>query len=253
MYTTKLTYPIFKIDDTANAGERILAKAVSEINLRYFNTHPRFKKIGRVSSPILVDYMCIYEEGDKWDLTIVRVLGKNGQPKYLFLPLVADIESEMETKISTFVPINFGDVTFGLEIPSQIKGSRHLKMVDAFSDFGFIIKMINLFLPWENLDGDHINAYTNITESGLGKFIFHSTQNFQKEWEYSSGIGVLPELTKTGNILLNYGGKYRLVINSVLSTATDFPSLQSDPSISGWITYSGPQTPELIIGILGKL
>lgn len=175
------------------------------------------------------------------------------QEVYLFLPLVADIESEMETKIGTFVPINLGDVAYGLETYSQFYGTRNLKVVDAFSDFGFIIKLINLFLPWENLDADHINAYTNITESGLGKFIFHSPKNFQNEWEYSSGIGVLPELTKTGNISLNYGGKYRLVINSILSTVTDIPSLQSDPNISGWITYSGPHTPGMLIGVLGKL
>lgn len=82
MYTTKLPYPIFKIDDTAEAGEDILSKAVSEMSPLYFKKHPRFKKLGAVTSPILINYMRVYEEGDGWNLTIVRVLGKNGQPKY---------------------------------------------------------------------------------------------------------------------------------------------------------------------------
>jgi hypothetical protein len=252
MYTTRLHYPIFKIDDTGEARDNILSQAVAEIDPLYFETNPRFKGMGKSSSPILVDCMLVYEEGDRWDLTIVRVLDTNGQSKYLFLPLVADIESEMTTKISQFVPIDLGDVAFGLETHSQLMGTRNWKVVDAFSDFGFIMKLINLFLSRERLDPNHPNAYTEIRDRGIGRFVFHFSPDFQKGWKHSFGIGILPEHTETGEISLEYGGLYRLVINSILPTATDIVSLQSAPNVAGWIIYSGPQTPDLLIGVLEK-
>jgi hypothetical protein len=247
MNVSGLFRPTFKVTRNIEAYEHILDKAVSEINLLYFETNSRFKGLGKISSPTLVDYMGIYEEGDWWALTVIKVTDSNHLPKYLFLPLTTRNVSSVSFEEGT-LPFDLGKAVFDLETHSETEGVFNMEMIDAFTDIHFYWKLINLFLPWKNIPSNHVNAYTTIHESGIGKFTFHSPQNFQLNRSYMSGV--LPKLTNTGDMSLQYGDSYQLVLHKFLSDTDDINSLQSTPNLLGWITYSGLHLPELLIGTL---
>ena len=77
----EISYPGFELEDTVEALEDILVKAIPEINLQYFDTNPRFINVEKIASLSLVDYLGIYEEGDWWALSILKAIHTNGQLK----------------------------------------------------------------------------------------------------------------------------------------------------------------------------
>jgi hypothetical protein len=191
--------------------------------------------------------MGICEEGNWWALTIVEVLDAGGQPKYLFLPLCAQIIGQ-EAPPSDALPSGIENTVFELETSSESYGVRNWQMVDAFSDIGFHMKLINLFLPWHNLPHNHINAHTEFHESGVGKFRFKSSNGFASDWNYGKGVYV--ELTNKGDMSLQYGSSCQLTIYRLLPILDSIATLQSSQDVLGWIAYSGAQNLQLLVGVL---
>lgn len=233
------TYPVFQVDEFFENKLPIFKQAVPRIHPRYFWLNSRFHSLGQVSSPSLVDYLGIYEEGDGWVLTIVKAIIKNST-QYLFLPLVLDIPS------SSAGPSNseFGKPAFGFETNSPMYGMRQWQVIDAFADYKFYQKLTNLFLPLEGIPENNVNAYVTLYKSGVGSFLFQ-TKSEQKipllqdgKYEFMESCFVI----KWDN--------FRLDLYQTLPSLVDIDTLKASPDVIGWITYSGEEDLQLIIGVL---
>jgi hypothetical protein len=167
----------------------------------------------------------------------------------LFLPLKAEVTTNLEVPIKETLPPGLEDIAFGLETNSHFYGIRHWKILDASTDVGFHVKILNLFRPWNDQSQNHVNAYTEIHESGIGKFIFHSNRAFEGLWDPTLETSL--ELTNTGDTIVKYGKSYRLIFNKALSETGDIATRYSSQGILGSIIYSAVQeNRELLVAIL---
>ncbi len=242
-------YPIYKTEDDVTAWEVLLARAITEINPLYFETNPRFKGIRRIRSSNLVDYLGIYEEGDWWVLTIIEVILEDRKTEYVFLPLTARA-SGAKVALPDKLPAGIAQPAFGLQTRSEFHGVRSWKVVDAFSDPGFHQKMLALFLPWENVPETHVNAYVEMHEYGLGKFIFQANDDLQTWWnERNTTLQISIRFTEANEVVLHYGDVYRLNVYGVLPEF-DREVLERSLEVVGWIDYRGNKQPEWLISVV---
>ena len=238
------TYPVFKVDEFFENKLPVFRQAVPKIDPRYFGLNARFHSLGQVSSPNLVDYMGIYEEGDSWVLTVVKCL-INNSTQYLFLPFTAGIPQAESSPNNVQIP-TFGKAAFGFETDSPMYGIRQWQVFDAFTDYKFYQKLINLFLPWEGVPQNHVNAYITVYKSGIGKFIFQT-----KHGQKTTQLRVRKyKFVESCLVIEGYG--FHLDFYQTLPTVVDIGTLKASPSIMGWVTYSGEENLQLIIGILYK-
>jgi hypothetical protein len=235
-------YPVFKVDELFKNKLPVFKQAVPKIDPRYFGLNSRFKSLGQVSSLDLVDYMGIYEEGDAWILTVIKAT-INNLTHYLFLPFTSDIPRPGSSPGNIQIQ-EFGKAAFGFETNSPMHGKRQWQVFDAFTDYKFYPKLIDLFLPWKGVSQNHVNAYTTVYESGIGKFIFQ-TKHEQKipllrKWkiEFTESCFVI----KWDNVHLD--------LYQTLPALVDIRTMETSPGVIGWITYSGEEDLQLIIGIL---
>jgi hypothetical protein len=230
-------YLIFKAEEVVASRGPEYKQIIPKISPRYFFSNPRFRSLGQVSFPNLIDYMDIYEEGDRWTLTIIEV-AINDATQYLFLPLTQGIPSDSGDH-------EYGKPAFGIETSSSAYGIRQWQVFDAFADGLFYQKLYNLFLPSENVPENHVNAYINVRESGVGTFRFH-TKHELKEPIYSKGAKM--EFAEP-DLLLKFA-EHNLRIYQLLSPTIDSKSLEESPEVAGWLEYTGEKGLRLLIGIL---
>jgi hypothetical protein len=246
MSKEKYIYPTFKVEDDVHAWERFLVQAIPKIAQQYFPANPRFKDLGQITSPSLVDYMGIYEEGDWWALTIIKVNDSIGSPRYLFIPLMADSPAAPGSLMSDrFLP-GISTIAFIIETDSQFYGSRSWVVFDALADPTFRYKLLYFFLQKENVANNQVNAYITVNISGLGQFDFHLKDDVRIRMEKIRSSAL--RITRSGDTLVKYGA-YRLVIPQTLATVNTW-ELETSGGVVGWITYSGPQGTNLVVGIL---
>jgi hypothetical protein len=235
-------YPVLKVDESFQKQIPAFKQAVPGMDPRYFGLNARFKTLGQVSSPELVDTLGIYEEGDGWVITVIKATIHNST-QYLFLPFCSAAPELPSGEAQT--PM-FGKAAFGFETESPRYGKRHWQMVDAFTDYKFFPKLINLFLPREGVSQEHVNAYTTVYESGIGKFIFQ-TKHKQKipslrRWKYRF----------EGSRFSIKGDHFHLDVYQTLPTRIDPKAMETSPDIIGWISYSGAESLQLLIGVLRR-
>ena len=94
---------------------------------------------------------------------------------------------------------------------------------------------------------NHVNAYVDIQESGLGSFRFHTKNELTKPLDFYDGE---VEPTKS-NFVLNLG-KYNLVIYQTLPVIDNINLLEEIPCVAGWIYYTGEPDLQILIGVLYK-
>jgi hypothetical protein len=238
------TYPVFKVDENFNKQILVFKQAVPKIAPRYFESNSRFHSLGQVSSLSLVDTLGIYEEGDAWVLTIVKV-NINNSPQYIFLPFTSDIPQPKSSFDKSQIQ-TLGKAAFVFETNSPLYGKRQWIMVDAFTDYKFCPKLINLFLPWRGVSENHVNAYTTVYESGIGKFIFQTKPKQKipllRRWKYEFMDSCF--VIKWDNLHLD--------LYQTLPALVDIKTLDTSSDVIGWITYHGGENLQLIIGILYK-
>jgi hypothetical protein len=237
-------YPLFKVDELFENKLPVFKQAVPKIAPRYFWLNSRFHSLGQVSLPSLVDYMGVYEEGDGWVLTVVRV-NINNSTQYLFLPFTSDIPQPESSPNDRQIQA-FGKAAFGLETNSPMYGKRQWQVFDAFTDYKFYQKLMNLFLPREGIPQNHVNAYTTVYESGIGKFIF------QTKHEQEASLLRVEKYEFVESDLSIKGSNFHLDLYQTLPTVVDIESMETSPDVMGWITYSGEENLQLIVGILYK-
>jgi hypothetical protein len=233
-------YPIFKVEEVVASRGPDYKNIVPHIDPRYFFSNPRFKTLGQISFPKLIDYMGIYEEGNRWNLTIIETTIK-GATQYLFLPLTEGTPSDPRNP-------EYGKPAFGIETNSAFYGKRISQVFDAFADEGFISKLCNLILPRLEVPENHVNAYVDIQESGLGSFIFHTKNEITEPLDF---YGEEVEPVKS-NFVLNLG-THHLVIYQTLPVINTITLLEEIPGVTGWIYYTGEQDLQLLIGVLYKV
>ncbi len=232
-------YPIFKVEEVVASRGPEFKEIVPHISSRYFLSNPRFKTLDQISFPRLIDYMGIYEEGTRWTLTIIEAV-INNTTQFLFLPLTAGMPSGFRNP-------EYGNPAFGIETNSEFYGKRNWQVFDAFADGVFIRKLCNLFLPWDKVPENHVNAYVDIHESGLGSFKFHTKNKLTEPLDFYDGE---VEPIKS-NFELNLG-KFNLVIYQTLPILDNIKLLEENPCVAGWIYYIGEQDLQLLIGVLCK-
>ncbi len=233
--------PYFSVDEIVASRGPDFKQIIPKIDPRYFFSNSRFRSLGQVSFPTLIDYLGIYEEGDRWTLTILEAT-IHDTTRYLFLPLTEGASPDPGYG-------EFGRPAFGIETNSALYGKRQWQVFDAFADWHFYQKLCNLFLPWKNVPEHHVNAYVNIWESGIGKFSFHPKYEL-KEPIYLTDEKYFGKVEFEGSDLLIRFHKYNLKIYQTLPTAIDTPALSASPEIAGWIEYRGEKDLELLIGVL---
>jgi hypothetical protein len=244
MTKSQRNYAIFEADEIVASRGHLFERAIPAISSDYFVSNPRFKSLGRISSPNLVDYLDVYEEGDRWVLTITKAV-INGSVQYLFLPFAADLSSSDHRSAQS----RLGKTAFGYQTSSSFYGTRQWKVFDAFADYMFFQKLANLFLPWEGVSQNHVNAYIDVKNSGIGNFIFRTKHEMAKPLWLNKKVSY--ELTESG-LSVKYGDEFELEIYQILPTDVDIEALESSSEIEGWIGYSGKKEFELLIGILYK-
>jgi len=239
MAKTNDDYPIFKVDEVVRSRGPEFKEFIPHIGPRYFFSNSRFRSLGQISFPRLIDYMGIYEEGTGWTLTIIETL-INRTTQFLFLPLTQGISSELRN-------LEYGKPAFGIETNSEFYGKRNWQVFDAFADRFFYQKLCNLFLAWRNVPENHVNAYVEIHESGIGSFRFHTKYEL-KEPIYLKDGGM--EFVES-DLLLRFA-EYGLRIYQTLPATIDIKSLEESVDVAGWIEYLGEKGLRLLIGVLYK-
>jgi hypothetical protein len=230
-------YPIFQVDEVVASRGPEYKRIIPKISPRYFFSNPRFRSLGQVSFPNLIDYMGIYEEGDRWTLTIIDAV-INNTTQYLFLPLTESIPPD-------FGESEHGRPAFGIETNSQLYGKRIWQAFDAFDDELFYQKLCNLFLPYEGVPENHVNAYVNIQKSGVGTFKFHVKHELKDPIHLA---GTKMEITESG-LWLRFA-KYNLRIYQLLPAMVDVEPLEESPDVAGWIVYTGEKGLRLLVAVL---
>ena len=245
----RYTYPTFKVEDNVHAWERQLAQAIPQIGPRFFSSNPRFRRLGEIAAPTLVDYMGIYEEGDWWVITIIKTGSPNGTPRYSLFPLTDDTFRVLG---SPLVRIFLGsrDIAFGLETDSQFHGHRQWKLVDALAAPAFWVKLLFLFPLLEEKYEHWLHTYITVHESGIGTFNFHLKEDIQERVREIRGIAI--KVTRSDDTLIKYGRAFQLVLPLALPSA-DTSALETSEAVIGWITYTGPQNTDLLVGTLKRL
>lgn len=243
-------YPTFEIGENAELWQEILPIAIPQIGSKYFQANLRFKIFEKILSKDLIDYMSIYEEGDWWCLTVIKITFNDNQIKYIFLPLsagAADYESPAK-----FTLFDNQNPVIGMVTNSTIYGKRSWVLYDAVSDVAFCKKLINLFLPHKNIPENHPNAYTVIQKTGFGgKFDFHLlNENNFKEVNHTK---MIIEFTENNDISVKYNNIYQLVLHKYAQPVNNISHLKKEENLIGYITYSNPSLPELLVGILVNL
>ena len=92
---------------------------------------------------------------------------------------------------------------------------------------------------------NHVNAYVDIQESGLGSFKFHTKNEIVEPLDFYDG----DVESEKSNFVLNLG-KFNLVIYQTLPVIDDIKLLEETPRVAGWIYYTGEQDLKLLIGVL---
>lgn len=234
-------YSIFEVEEVVESRGPEYKEIIPKVGARYFFSNPRFRSLGQVSFPQMIDYLGIYEEGDRWTLTILEGMVNNAV-KYLFLPLTEGMPLDPENN-------EYGKPkpAFGIETNSPFYGKRQWQVFDALADQLFHQKLCNLFLPWRNVPENHINAYVTIQESKNGSFKFHTKHELKEPIGLKGGEMELIE----SDLLLRFA-EHSLRIYQTLPTTIDIKLLEESPEIAGWIEYTGQQGLRLLIGVLYK-
>lgn len=230
-------YPIFQVDEVVESRGSEYKRIVPNISPHYFFSNPRFRSLGQVSFPTLIDYMDIYEKGDGWTLTIIKV-EINNTIQYLFLPLTASIPPDPRNS-------EYGNPAFGIETNSSFYGKRKWQVFDAFADWIFYQKLCNLFLSTEKIPQFHVNAFLDLHESGIGNFFFHTKSELKEPIHFGGG-----KMEMAGADLLLRFAKHELKIYQLLPNMNENKSITESSDVTGWIEYSGENGLHLLIGVL---
>jgi hypothetical protein len=229
-------YPIFNVDEVVASRGLDYKEIVPHISSRYFFSNPRFRSLGQISFPRLMDYMGVYEEGNRWTLTIIEA-AINEASYYFFLPLTEGIPPDSRNP-------EYGKPAFGIQTNSPMYGVRQWQVFDAFADRHFIEKLYRLLYAAGGSE-DHSNDYTDVQESGIGYFRFHVKHDLHEPLQYyDAGV-----VSKRSTFVLRLGG-YNLEIYQTLPTIDNTRLLEESPDVAGWIDYSGEQQLHLLIGVL---
>lgn len=234
-------YSIFEVEEVVESRGPEYKEIIPKVGARYFFSNPRFRSLGQVSFPQMIDYLGIYEEGDRWTLTILEGMVNNAV-KYLFLPLTEGMPLDPENN-------EYGKPkpAFGIETNSPFYGKRQWQVFDAFADELFHQKLYNLFLPWRDVPENHVNAYVSLQESGIGSFKFHTKYELKEPIGLKGGEVEFVE----SDLLLRFA-EYSLRIYQTLPAIIDIQLLEESPEVAGWIEYAGEKGLHLLIGILYK-
>jgi len=230
-------YPIFQVDEVVESRGPEYKQIIPNVSPRYFFSNPRFRSLGQVSFPSLIDYMGINEEGNRWTLTIIEVV-INDTTQYLFLPLAQSIHPEPRNS-------EYGRPAFGVETSSAFYGKRQWQVFDAFAHELFYQKLCNLFFPHEGIPENHVNAYIDVQESGIGTFNFHAKHELGEPIYMKGGKIELIE----SDLWIKFA-LHNLRIYQLLPTKIDRKLLEESPDIAGWVEYTGKEGLRLLIGIL---
>jgi|GEM_PF-5530936 len=236
-----IKYPIFEVEENAFLTQKILPVAIPQTDSKYFQANRRCNISEEdIVSKELIDCMGIYEEGDWWCLAVIKINVRDGQFKYLFLPLASGIVKE--EFFETHSPL------IGITTNSTFYGERHWILYDAleevrFGDIKFVQKLIDLFFP--------PNPYMVIQNAELGgKFDFHLIKENNMYETY--GNEMFLEWTENNDLSIKYGNTYEIILYRYIQpiNAVD---LKEKENVIGYITYSSPFLSELLIGVLLKL
>jgi hypothetical protein len=237
-------YPIFQADESFEKKFPVYQQAIPKISLEYFAANPRFSSLGRVASPELVDYMGVYEEGDGWVLTVIKVI-VNDSVEYLFLPFASGIPKPESLAAKKLLPSGFGKPAFGFETDSPEYGKRQWQLVDALADYKFHQKLTNLFQPLEGIPQNHVNAYVRVYESGNGRFVFEAKDEKKipilRRWKYEF---------QRSCFVIRWDNNSHLDLFQTLPAMAEMEKLKTYPEVMGWITYSGEANLQLLVGVV---
>lgn len=215
---SSIKYPIFEIGENIELLQKILPSAIPQIDSRYFQVNRRFNIFEENLSKDLIDYMSIYEEGDWWCLTVVKITLNDNQTNYIFLPLtlgIADYESPTAyTLFDTQSPVA------GVVTNSSFYGKRNWILYDAVSDTIFCKKLIYLFLPHKNIPEEHPNAYAVIQDTGYGgKFDFHLLKEITHKDIKTREM--LVEFTGNNDFSIKYNNIHQIILYRYLQPIND--------------------------------
>jgi len=229
-------YPILDVGDNIEAWEKSLEQAIPKILPTFFSKSKRFSWIQSYSSLSLIDYMGIYEEGDWWALTIVKVDFLDKPSIIIFLPITGIISNQLQASDDE-------NIAFGIKTESAFYGIRNWKIIDAFLGTGFLIQLSKLF--YKNED---VCDYIDLHKSKIGIFDFHLKNDAPNNlWERKMGIKFLP----SGEAQINYENSYSLIFPTQVTSRRLF-DLES-PNLIGYITYSAQTIDQdFLIAVLQK-
>jgi hypothetical protein len=245
-----IKYPIFEVEENAFLKQKILPTAIPQTDSRYFQINRRFNISEDIVSKELIDCMGIYEEGDWWCLTVIKIIISDDQFKYIFLPLTSGIVNvESPTLKGLF---DNQSPLVGLITNSAFYGERHWILYDAIANVDFVQKLIYLFFPTKGIPENHPNLHTVIQDTEFGgKFDFHLlTEITTKEIK---NMEMSLEFIENNNFSINYENTHQIILYRYLREIKDVTDLINKENVIGYITYSNLSLPELLIGILVKL
>jgi hypothetical protein len=238
------TYPVFEVDEFFNKKLTAFKQAVPKISPDYFLANPRFSSLSRVLSPELVDYLGIYEEGDGWVLTVVKVI-VNQAIEYLFLPFTSVGVQSGPLPYEELLRSKLRTPAFGFETNSPAHGKRQWQVVDALADYKFHQKLTNPFQPREGIPQNHVNAYVRVYESGIGRFGFESKDENKipllRKWKYEF---------QQSCFVIRWDNNSHLDLFQTLPAMAGMEKLKTSSKVLGWISYSGEADLQLLVGVL---
>jgi len=239
-----IKYPVFEVEENAFLRQKILSTAIPQTDSKYFQINRRFNISDeeRIVSKELVDCMGIYEEGDWWCLTVVKIKFSDNQVKYIFLPLSSGI---VNTEAPTIKGLFDNQSSLiGLITKSAFYGERHWVLFDAIADLKFLQQLMYLFFPTD--------PYTVLLDTEFGgKFNFYlPTQISMKEISTSN---MSMEFKEGHDISIKYNETHQIILYKDMKPISDVLSLQEKENLIGYITYSNPLLSELLIGVLVRV
>jgi len=240
----KYDYPTFKVDEGTKGLLSVLEQAIPQIKPQYFSVNPRFADLAKVTSCSLVDYMGVYESGDLWVLTIIKINHLDGATNYIFLPLSSRIAGvDYQPQIHEDLPIGLNISAFGKETNSKEYGLRKWELYDALADIEFQRTILRLFSTDNWLD---------IMKSEKGQFNFQASKDLPPipDWNKLKNAFRISD-KRHGCIFLNYHNAYQIEFSAILNK--NDTNILSLPDVLGEIVYVGENNLKLVVGVVKRL
>ena len=234
----KYDYQIFKVDEGTEGLLNVLEQAIPQINPQYFLVNPRFAHLTKVTSCSLVDYMGVYESGDLWVLTIIKINHLDSATNYIFLRSLLVLRALIiNRKIHEDLPIGLDiSVSFGTETNSKAYGVKN-GHYDALADIQFQRTIQRLFSTDNWLD---------IKKSGKGQFNFKLPKtSTNSDWNRLKDAFRISD-KRNGCMYLNYHNTYQIEFSTPLRIYDT--NILSSPDVLGEIVYKGDN--DLSVGVI---